>query len=296
MGEIEVRGITKDYGHRKGVFDVDFSVEKGEVFGFLGPNGAGKTTTIRQLMGFIKPDKGSVRIKGLDCFTERQEIQKYLGYLPGEIALMEGITGMGYLNFMADLKGIRDKSRMHELIEYFELDPRGQVRRMSKGMKQKIGIVSAFMQNPEILILDEPTSGLDPLMQNRFVELILEEKKKGTTILMSSHIFEEVEKTCDRTAIIRAGEIVTIEDMNSLAKRKKKIYVVTFEHHEDAARLAASVGKGAKCVGENQVQIKVSGRPGDILTKIAAANPLDVDIKTQSLEELFLHFYDEEEE
>lgn len=313
MGVIEVHGLTKDYGNGKGVFDLNFSVEKGEVFGFLGPNGAGKTTTIRQLMGFTHPDSGTVSIVGKDCFEKRQEIQQILGYLPGEIALMDDMTGTAYLKFIAEMKQLKDRSREKELLERFELDPRGKIRKMSKGTKQKLAIVAAFMQSPEILILDEPTSGLDPLMQNRFIDLILEEKKKGTTILMSSHIFEEIEKTCDRTAIIRQGKLVTITDMKSLAQKKKKLYVVTFADEASANRfaeslssqyaseeLAATSAKGpaspVKSVEGNQVQLYVSRNPGAILTKIAAADPVDLDIRTQTLEELFLHFYGEESE
>lgn len=297
MGVIEVHRLTKNYGNGKGVFDLDFSVEKGEVFGFLGPNGAGKTTTIRQLMGFTHPDSGTVSIVGKDCFEKRQEIQQILGYLPGEIALMDDMTGTAYLNFMAEMKQLKDRSREKELLERFELDPQGKIRKMSKGTKQKLAIVASFMQSPEILILDEPTSGLDPLMQNRFIDLILEEKKKGTTILMSSHIFEEIEKTCDRTAIIRQGKLVTITDMKSLAQKKKKLYVVTFTDETAANRFAESLTAPAspvKSVEGNQVQLYVSRNPGAILTKIAAADPVDLDIRTQTLEELFLHFYGEE--
>lgn len=313
MGQIEVHALTKDYGEGKGVFQLDFSVEKGEVFGFLGPNGAGKTTTIRQLMGFIRPDSGTASILGKNCFEYRQEIQKKLGYLPGEIALMDDMSGSAYLNFMADLKQLKDRSREKELLKRFELNPQGKIRKMSKGTKQKLAIVTAFMQSPEILILDEPTSGLDPLMQNRFIDLILEEKKRGATILMSSHIFEEIEKTCDRTAIIRQGRLVTITDMKSLAQKKKKLYLITFADEAAAQRFANEViaqpftGEAAaqafatenanasiKSIEGNQVQLYVSRHPGAVLHKIAAANPVDVDIRTQTLEELFLHFYGEE--
>ena len=214
MDIIKINNLTKDYGNKKGIFNVNISIKKGEVFGFLGPNGAGKTTTIRNLMGFIRPDSGTCSILGMDCFKESEKIKEKLGYLAGEIAFFDDLTGIKLLNFLADMKGIKDKGKMNELIERFELDPRGKVKKMSKGMKQKIGIISAFMSDAEVFILDEPTSGLDPLMQNRFVDLVLEEKKKGKTILMSSHIFEEIEKTCDRTAIIRNGKIVAIDRFN----------------------------------------------------------------------------------
>lgn len=167
MKVIDIQGITKDYGRNKGVFDVSFSVNKGEVLGFLGPNGAGKTTTIRQLMGFIKPDKGTVTIQGKDCFSKSNIIQKSLGYLPGEIAFMDDMSGIEFIKFIANMKKMKDFSRAEELMKFFELDAGGRIQKMSKGMKQKIGIVCAFMQDPDILILDEPTSGLDPLMQNK---------------------------------------------------------------------------------------------------------------------------------
>lgn len=292
---IELQNVTKDYGSGKGVFDVSFSVKEGEVFGYLGPNGAGKSTTIRQLMGFIHPQAGTCQIFGKDCFAQASEIQSEIGYLAGELAFMEDMTGRKFLEFMARMKGIKDLSRMEELIERFELNPQGKMRKMSKGMKQKVGLVCAFMGNPKAVILDEPTSGLDPLMQNRFVELILEEKRKGTTILMSSHIFEEVEKTCDRTAIIRAGRIVAIEDMQSLSEKRKKIYTVTLPDAQTAERFVKESGVEVQGITGNRVQLTVKNQIPETLQLIAKYQPLDLDIKTQSLEELFMHFYGEEE-
>lgn len=291
---IELIHITKDYGQGKGVFDVSFSAREGEVFGYLGPNGAGKTTTIRQLLGFIHPDEGACRIFGLDCFKDAEKIKERMGYLAGELAFMDDMTGRKFLEFMAHMKGMKNFSRMEELIQRFELNPQGKIKRMSKGMKQKIGLVCAFMDDPKAVILDEPTSGLDPLMQNRFIELILEEKKKGTTILMSSHIFEEVEKTCDRTAIIRAGKIVAVEDMQSLAEKRKKIYTVTFEDAKKAERFKKESGLPVQAVNGNRVQLVVKKQPAQTLKAIAAADPVDLDIKTQSLEELFMRYYGEE--
>ena len=288
--------LTKNYGNGKGIFDVSLSVRKGEVFGYLGPNGAGKTTTIRHLMGFIRQDSGSACVLGMDCFADCDRIQRSLGYLPGEIALFDQMSGRAYLRFIADMKGMKDRSRMEELIEFFELNPEGKIRKMSKGMKQKIGIIAAFMHRPDILILDEPTSGLDPLMQNRFVELILQEKKRGATILLSSHIFEEIEKTCDRTAFIRDGKIIAVEEMEGIAKKKKKQYDVTFENAQQAQSFVGSLsGTDAQADG-NHVIVSAVGKPGRILSQIAGADPVDVDIRTQSLEELFLHFYGAREE
>lgn len=226
---IELRQVTKDYGEGKGVFDLSFTVKEGEVFGYLGPNGAGKTTTIRQLMGFIRPQSGSCQIFGMDCFYQAAEIQKKNGYLAGELTFPEDMTGIQFLKFMAELKGMQKSARMEELMERFELDPRGKIHRMSKGTKQKIGIVNAFMHGPRTIILDEPTSGLDPLMRNRFVKLILEEKKKGTTILLCSHILEEVQKTCDRTAILRAGRLVAVEDLSNKRQNLEELFLHFYE-------------------------------------------------------------------
>lgn len=292
---IKLEHVTKDYGNGKGVFDVSFSVEAGEVFGYLGPNGAGKSTTIRQLMGFIHPQAGNCQIFGKDCFAQASKIQSEIGYLAGELAFMEDMTGRKFLEFMAQMKGIKDLSRMEELLERFELNPQGKMRKMSKGMKQKVGLVCAFMGNPKAVILDEPTSGLDPLMQNRFVELILEEKRKGTTILMSSHIFEEVEKTCDRTAIIRAGKIVAIEDMQSLSEKRKKIYTVTLPDAQTAEQFVKESGVEIQGRAGNRVQLTAKKQISETLRLIAKYQPVDLDIKTQSLEELFMHFYGEEE-
>lgn len=304
MKEIEIKHITKDYGNQKGVFDVNFCVDKGEVMGFLGPNGAGKTTTIRQLMGFIKPDKGSVQIAGMDCFQKASSIQKNLGYLPGEIAFMEDMNGQEFIRFIAKMKGMKEFKKAEELMNFFELDASGKIKKMSKGMKQKIGIVCAFMQDADILILDEPTSGLDPLMQNKFIELILEEKKKGKTILMSSHIFEEIEKTCDRAAIIRNGRIVAVESMEKLKQGKRKKLMITLKNEEEAEQLEASIyevvekkGKKKKvCRTGNVVCVQVHNNMDEYIKLISSYTVKDLEIHTQTLEELFLHFYGGEEE
>ncbi|GHU71818.1 hypothetical protein FACS1894184_19080 [Clostridia bacterium] len=187
MSVIKIERLTRDYGNNRGVFDLSFTVDEGEAFGFLGPNGAGKTTTIRHLMGFIKPKQDSAAICGLDCWRESDKIQKRLGYIPGEISFFDDMSGTEFLRFTAKYRGTGN-TREREMLDRFELSPKGKIKKMSKGMKQKIGIVAAFMHDPEILILDEPTSGLDPLMQNRFIELVEHEKKRGKTILMSSHM------------------------------------------------------------------------------------------------------------
>ena len=292
MNVIEINGITKDYGNAKGVFDVSFKVKRGEVLGFLGPNGAGKTTTIRHLMGFIQPDSGNVRINGLDCFEKAHEIEKSCGYLPGEISFMDDMKGMEFINFIAGMKGMKSLERAKELISFFELNPSGRIKKMSKGMKQKIGIVCAFMQNPDILILDEPTGGLDPLMQNKFIELILQEKKKGRTILMSSHIFEEIERTCDRAVIIKEGKIVAVDSIEKLCGSKQKIFEIKFDSRDAAERFAKSFAGSS--VEKNTVAVNVKGEVNGLIRSLGEYKVKDMNIRTQSLEELFMHFYGED--
>lgn len=291
---IEISHVTKDFGANRGVFDINFHVQRGEVFGYLGPNGAGKSTTIRQLMGFIRPQKGQCKILGMDCFREADKVQRYVGYLAGEISFIEDMSGLEYIEFIAKMKGIKDFSGMQDLIERFELNPKNKIRKMSKGMKQKVGLVTAFMGNPQVLILDEPTSGLDPLMQNRFVDLVLEEKKKGTTILMSSHIFDEVERTCDRTAIIRQGKIVDTVSMETLSNIRSNVYVITLKDEECAQRMVKESGLRIKEVKNNKVKIRVKDHLPDVLRTVAKYEPEALEMESQTLEDLFMHYYGEE--
>lgn len=204
---IQLERATKDYGRERGVFDLSFAVERGEVVGFLGANGAGKSVTMRMLMGFVRPASGRVLIGGRDCFADRARIQRSVGYLPGELACPADLAGTAFLDFVAAMRGARDRRRRNELVEFFELDPSARIRSMSKGTKQKLGIVAAFMGAPEVLLLDEPTSGLDLLMQRRFVELVRAERERGATVLLSSHVLGEVEGTCDRAVFIRHGRL-----------------------------------------------------------------------------------------
>lgn len=289
MSVIEINHITKDYGNHKGVFDVSFRVEKGEVLGFLGPNGSGKTTTIRQLMGFIKPDSGEVVIQGMDCFQEAYKVQEQLGYLPGEIAFMEDMTGIEFIRFIGQMKNMKDMSKAEELMQFLELDARGKIKRMSKGMKQKIGIVIAFMQDAPILILDEPTSGLDPLMQNKFIELIQYAKKAGKTVLMSSHIFEEVENTCDRVVMIKEGTIVATETMENLRKNRMKHYEIYFKEEQDAMVFSQKYSQSQR--DQKRITLMLKGHTNQLLNDLSQYHINDFNARPQSLEELFLHYY-----
>lgn len=294
---IDVKDLTLTYPSGKGVFDLNFSVNKGEVMGYLGPNGAGKTTTIRALLGFMKPDKGSCSIGGLDCTRCATEIQRFLGYIPGEIAFLDGMNGEEFLKFMNDMRGMKDTTRQRQLLDMFELDPRGKIKKFSKGMKQKLGIIAAFMHDPDVLILDEPTSGLDPLMQNRFVELILSEKAKGKTILMSSHIFEEVEKTCDNVLIIKDGRIVEQSDVQTLKSSQRKGYIIRPSEVASAKEILESEGFEVQVAGETTIEVYVTGENIDRFIKtVAQFEVLDLDVKTQSLEDIFMEFYGREGE
>ncbi|CCG56516.1 ABC transporter-like protein [Brachyspira pilosicoli WesB] len=291
MSVIKVDNISKDYGSKRGVFNLSFEVNRGEIFGMLGPNGAGKTTTIRQLMGFIKSDKGSAKILDMDCFVNRENIQLKLGYLPGEIAFMDEMKGSDFIRFIAEMKSIKSKKRINELTDLFELDANRKIKNMSKGTKQKIAIVCAFMNDPEVVILDEPTSGLDPLMQKKFIELILEEKKKGTTIFMSSHIFEEVEKTCDRTAILKDGKLIAIENMEELKSKKNKNFEVVFKTNEEALNFKNKISFKSE-LNNNIVKLSIiNNEINNFIKELSNYDILDINSSTQTLEELFLHFY-----
>lgn len=292
---IQVEHITLQYPNKKGIRDVSFLVKEGQVIGYLGPNGAGKTTTIRCLLGFSKADSGSCSIGGLDCWRQAPDIQQFLGYLPGEIAFPDGMTGRRFLEFMSRMRGMKDKTRQKELEERFEIDLSGNIKRYSKGMKQKVGIIAAFMSDPRVIILDEPTSGLDPLMQNRFTDLVLSEKKRGKTILMSSHMFEEVEKTCDRVVIIREGQVILEDSIHSLEKNQRKSFLLRLARPKEAARLA-KLGCHVEPLTEDQFKIEIQKEQiGSLLGLLARMDVISFESKSQSLEEIFLHLYGREE-
>ena len=230
---IKVENLTKDYGENRGIFDISFAVKKGEVFGFVGTNGSGKTTTLRHIMGFLKPVQGKVSVLGLDSWKDSCEIKKYVEYVPGEIAFPDLKDGTTFLKNQAELLGVKDMSYANYLIKKLQLDPSANLKRMSKGMKQKTAIVAALMADKDIIILDEPATGLDPLMRETFLDLILEEKKKGKTIIMSSQMFDELELTCDRVALILNGRIIDIADINYLKNLPYKLYKIEFKERED---------------------------------------------------------------
>lgn len=237
---IEVSNLTKDYGKGRGIFDVSFIVPKGKTLGYCGTNGAGKTTTLRHIMGFLKPDSGSVKVYGMDAWKDAEKIKKYIGYLPGEIAFPPLETGSAFLKAQAEMLGLENMSKAEKIINALQLDPTANLKRMSKGMKQKTALVAAFMHSPEIILLDEPTTGLDPLMRDAFINLIKEEKARGATIIMSNHMFDELEETCDYVAFIKDGHIIDLVDMEEIHDRPFREYVVSFADEKSFKKVDAS--------------------------------------------------------
>ena len=268
MALIDIQHLTKDYGDGRGIFDLNLSMEKGEVFGFVGTNGSGKTTTIRHLMGFLKPQSGSATINGLDCWKDSAEIKKWIGYIPGEIAFPDAPTGTDFLKKQAELLGLKDMSYAESIINKLQLDPTAKLKRMSKGMKQKTAIVAAFMANTDILILDEPTTGLDPLMRKEFISILDEEKKKGKTILMSSHMFDEVEKVCDRVAMIKEGKMIAVKVTEEVKHHKEKVYKIEFRSQEDYLKFLSEPFDFVETrESQNQVIIKIHDSQINMLFK-----------------------------
>ena len=237
---IEVKDLTKDYGKGRGVFDISFVVPKGKTFGYCGTNGAGKTTTLRHIMGLHKPDKGSVTVMGMDAWKESAKIKKLGGYLPGEIAFPPLESGSDFIQAQAELLGLKDMSKAERIINALQLDPTGNLKRMSKGMKQKTALFAAFMHSPEIILLDEPTTGLDPLMRDAFINIIKEEKARGATIIMSNHMFDELEETCDYVGFIKDGHLIDIVDMEEIHNRPFREYLIVYADKKGYEKADAS--------------------------------------------------------
>lgn len=287
---ISVKHLTKDYGRGRGIFDISFDIYKGTVFGYCGTNGSGKTTTIRNIMGFIKPDKGSVTVKGLDAWKNADEIKKYIGYLPGEIAFPQVENGSEFLKIQAETLGLTDMSKAEAIINALQLDPTANLKRMSKGMKQKTAIAAAFMHSPEIIILDEPTTGLDPLMRDVFVQIIKVEKARGATILMSNHMFDELEETCDYVGFIKDGHLIDVVDMEEVRNLPYRDYVVTFEDEEGYVSADTSqVEVLAKDDFEKSITVRVPlEKTNGMLREIRKHKIKAVTEKRHTLEEFFM--------
>lgn len=295
---IELNNLTKDYGKGRGIFDVSFEINEGECFGFLGPNGAGKTTAIRHLMGFSKAQSGTAKICGLDAWMSQELLKNDIGYLPGEFAFPNGMTGKSFLKMIGEMKGIDNPDYIKSLIERFDVTVNASIRSMSLGMKRKLAVVTAFMNDPKILILDEPTSGLDPIMQSVFIDFINSEKKRGKTILLSSHIFKEVDAVCDRIAIIKDGRVQSIVKASDLKSNHYSIYRIKFKTSNGYNAVKKENFVITDSIDDElEIRLMVTGNGINTLISIAEAYGI-VDFMEIpfTLEDYFMQFYENENE
>ncbi|HEY5156022.1 MAG TPA: ABC transporter ATP-binding protein [Acidimicrobiales bacterium] len=290
---IRTVGMTMTYGSSRGVSDLDLQVDHGEVFGFLGPNGAGKTTTIRVLLDHLRPSAGTAEIFGLDCHHQSVEVHRRIGYVPGDLALYERLTARGQLDWLARLRGVDVTARRDELAERFELELDRPIKELSKGNRQKVGLVQAFMHDPDLLVLDEPTSGLDPLMQDEFQQLLRESVAGGRSVFLSSHSLDEVQHVADRVGIIREGVLATVSSVEDLQAKALRQLAIRFAEPVAPAVFAGLAGVGEVTVDDEGTRLRFSVTgPLDPIVKAAAAHQV-VDLLSEpaDLDEIFLAFY-----
>ncbi len=294
---IQTNQLSKSYGRSRGIIDVTFDIQEGEVFGFLGPNGAGKTTTMRTLMGLLHANSGSATIGGLDCWTQSTEVKKLVGYLPGEFAFDPGLRGAQIIEYLGHLRGGVDQVYLRSLVERLGFDPSKRFREYSHGNKQKLGLVQAFMHKPRLLILDEPTSGLDPLNQQEFYHMVAEVRAEGRTVLLSSHILPEVEHTCDRVAIIREGRLVKIDHVSTLKEIRQHDVEISFPGPASVEwfKHVAGVARVAQGADERTLQLNVQGALTEIIHIASQYGATNIATREPTLEEVFLRFYEPEQ-
>jgi ABC-2 type transport system ATP-binding protein len=288
---IQAEKLTKSYGSHRGIIDVDLQVNEGEAFGFLGPNGAGKTTMIRTLLDHIRPTSGRATVFGIDTTANPVAIHKRLGYLPGEFALYDKLTGRQTLEYFGNLRGGVDRAYRQSLIERLDVDPTRRFREYSKGNKQKIGLIIALQHRPELLLLDEPTSGLDPLIQQVFYEVIREAKAEGRTVFLSSHILSEVEKTCDRVAIIRDGRLARVDRTESLRDLAHHTVELVFTGPVPTSDFATIPGVSDLVTEDHVLRMRVAGNIAPVVQAAARHDLADFVSREPSLEETFLAEY-----
>ena len=291
---IEVQGLTKSYGSKRGITNVSFLVEEGEVFGFLGPNGAGKTTTIRVLMALLRADTGTARIAGLDCWQQSVEIKRLIGYLPGELSLDPGLTGGQILEYFGHLRGGVDQAYLKQLIKRFDLDPSRKFRQYSSGNKRKVGLIQAFMHRPRLLILDEPTNGLDPLNQQEFDRMVKEVRDEGRTVFLSSHILSEVEQTCTRVGIIREGQLVRVGGVAELKDIKRHELTITFANAVpvEAFKTLDGVAQVETLADGHTLRLAMQGEADAVIKAAAQYAVVTLTSHEPSLEDIFLRYYE----
>jgi ABC-2 type transport system ATP-binding protein len=288
---IRLEKLTKSYGPHRGIIDVDLSVEPGEVFGFLGPNGAGKTTTIRTLLDLIRPTSGRALVFGIESSADPVAIHRRTGYIPGEFALYDRLTGAQHLEYFANLRGGVDRAYQASLVERLDLDPTRRFKEYSKGNKQKVGLVVALQHRPDLLVLDEPTAGLDPLVQQTFFEVLREAIGNGATAFLSSHILSEVEKSCDRVAIIREGRLVRVGTVDALRDLAHHQVELRFVGEVPAAAFAALPGVSDLVVEDHLLRMRVAGTITPVVQAAARYELLDFVSQEPSLEDAFLAQY-----
>jgi ABC-2 type transport system ATP-binding protein len=295
---IQTHQLTKSYGKSRGIIEVTFDIQEGEVFGFLGPNGAGKTTTIRTLMGLLRANSGNATIGGLDCWKESTEVKKLVGYLPGEFTFDPGLRGAQIIEYLGHLRGGVDQAYVRSLVERLGLDPSKRFREYSHGNKQKLGLVQALMHKPRLLILDEPTSGLDPLNQQEFYKMVAEIHAEGRTAFLSSHILPEVEQTCGRVAIIREGRLVTIDQVSALKTIRQRDVEIAFVGPASVGwfKQAAGVTRVAQGADEHILQLVVQGDLAQIIQIASQHGATNIVTREPSLEEVFLRFYEPQQQ
>jgi ABC-2 type transport system ATP-binding protein len=293
---VAARELTKAYGSTRGVVELTFDVEPGEVFGYLGPNGAGKTTTIRTMLDLIAPTSGRIEVFGLDSRRDSVQIHRRIGYLPGELALYERMTAAEYLGYFAALRGGVDETFVATLVDRLELTTSVPIRSLSHGNRQKVGLVVAFMHKPELLVLDEPTQGLDPLVQQTFYEMVEEVRDDGGSVFLSSHVMSEVERLCDHAAIIRDGRLVAIEDIGELQTRSVRTIELHFAGAAPADAFANLPGVEDVQANGDAVRLRVSGSVDPVIKAAARFEVVDIESHEPSLEDVFLSFYGRSEE
>ena len=290
MNIIEINELQKYYGKSRGIEDVSFAVEEGEIFGFIGPNGAGKSTTIRLLLGLIHPTSGSATIFGKDCIKFGPEIRKDIGYLPSDVFYYDNMRAKDLLKYSASFYKGDYSERIEKLADTMELDLDRKIEDLSFGNKKKVGIVQGLLHQPKLIILDEPTSGLDPLMQQKFFDLIREENKNGATVLFSSHILSEVQEICSRVAIIKNGSIVNVENIKALRRNNyKKVSVKWNEGEAKELKLDGMMNSSLK---KNSQKFFFNGDINTLISTLDGAKLRDITIEEPSLEEIFLHYYE----
>lgn len=291
---IQIDHLTKNYGKHRGITNIDLSIEEGEIFGFIGPNGAGKSTTIRTLLGLLHPTSGSATVFGKDCIKYRDEIAKEVGYLPSEVFYYDHMKVKDLLDYSASFYPHDCKKRIQELCDILELDTSRKIEDLSFGNRKKVGIVQGLLHSPKLIILDEPTSGLDPLMQNKFFNLIREENKKGATIFFSSHILGEVQKLCDRVAIIKDGNILKVEKMETLRQSTYKRIEVDCKDSDDSFfQKIAGITSIERT--QNHYRFIYKGDMNILLKELTKLHIENIDINEPDLEEIFMHYYQGDE-